>query len=124
MNTSAEPAPLRFLRRFRNGTLCEMTIRFTPDGRPCHRPYYLWKGPVPRLRGERLDWELACFRAVAERTNSPMYYGAALTSGEIKFWRCDPGRKPARITPDELASDGAIIVAADNTDDKGKVWLQ
>ena len=105
MNTSAEPVPLRFLRRFRNGTLCEMTIRFTPDGRPCHRPYYLWKGPVPR-------------------TNSPMYYGAALTSGEIKFWRCDPGRKPARITPDELASDGAIIVAAHNTDDKGKVWLQ
>ena len=36
------------------------------------RPHCAWKGPVPRLRGERLNWELACFRTIADRIDAPV----------------------------------------------------
>jgi hypothetical protein len=119
---NSNPATLRFVRRFRNGTLCEMTIHLHANGTPCHSPNYVWKGSVPRLRGERLIWELSCFRAVAERIKSPTFYGACLSSGEIKAWRCDPGKRPKRIPFSELVEDGAIIIAAQNSDDHGNTW--
>jgi hypothetical protein len=66
-----EPTSLRFVRRFRNGTLCEMTVHLLANGTPCSRPHYVWKGPVPRLRGERLNWELSCFRTIADPIKRP-----------------------------------------------------
>ena len=117
-----QPATLRFVRRFRNGTVCEMTVQLLPDGTPYRRPHYIWKGPVPSLRGERLDWELSCFRTIAERIKAPMFYGAYLCTGEIKAWRCDLERKPKRVPLSELVGDDALIAVAHNVDDYGNSW--
>ena len=117
-----QPTSLRFVRRFRNGTLCEMTVHLLPNGMPGRRPHYVWKGPVPRLRGERLNWELSCFRTIADRIKSPTFYGAYLCTGEIKTWSCDPGKKPKRVPFSEIVDHGAITIAAHNVDELGNSW--
>lgn len=89
--------PLRSVHRFRNGTLCEMTFHLLPNGMPSRRPQDVWNGQIAKLHGERLDWEPACFCTIADRIKGPTFYGAYLRNGEIKTWRCYPGRKPKRI---------------------------
>jgi hypothetical protein len=99
----------------------KMTFRFAPNGLPT-RPYYARNGPVPKLRGERLDWELSCFRTIAERIGIPTFYGVHVRTGETRIWRRGPGRKPKRVPFAEIVDDGALIVTALNVDDHGDTW--
>ena len=112
---------LTFRHRFRSGSLCEMTFHLQPNGMP-GRPHYVWNGPVPKLRGERLAWELSCFRTIAECIGGPTFYGAHLRTGETKIWRCDSGRKPKRVPFAEVIYEAALIVASHNVDDQGNTW--
>ena len=99
-----------------------MTVHLLPSGMPSHCPHYAWKGPVPKLRGERLDRELSCFCTIADRIKGPTFYGAYLCSGEIKTWRSDPSKRPKRVPLSEIADGGTLIVAAHNVDDHGNSW--
>jgi hypothetical protein len=114
---------LQFMHRFRNGTLCKMTFHLLPNGIPS-QPHYIWSGPLPKLRGERLDWELSCFSTIAERIGAPTFYGAYLCTGKIKTWRCDPGKKPKSVPFAELVEDGALILTAHNVHNHGNTWPQ
>jgi len=122
--TDITPKTLTFRHRFRSGALCEMTVRLFANGMPAGVPSYTWNGPVPKLQGERLDWELNCFRVIAERTGTTTFYGAYLSNGQIKTWRCDPHQKPKRVPFADAVDDSALILAAQNVDDKGNTWPQ
>ena len=57
-----------------------------------------------------------------ERIKGTTFYGAYLCTGEIKTWRCEPGRKPKRVPFSEIVDDGALIITARNVDDRGNSW--
>jgi hypothetical protein len=97
----SEPLTLRFVHRFRSGTLGTLTFYVAQEGivKP---PHCHWNGPIPKFRGEREQWELSCWRNVVNRFGVESYYVMRLNSGELKAWRCRPGAKPQRVTMAEL----------------------
>ena len=114
-----EPLKLRFIHRFRNGTLCELTLKMV-DGVP--RPHHLWSGALPKFKGERCAWELSCWETIANRTGIENYYAVVLASGELKAWVCRPGCKPQRCLPKEAFDNAGAVGFAQNSNLEGKSW--
>ena len=114
-----EPLNLRFIHRFRNGTLCTLTFSAL-GGIP--QPHHLWNGPVPKFCGERCAWELSCWQTVADRTGVENYYAIHLKSGEIKTWRCGPGSKPQRVPVAEAFGNAHLLSFVRNESMEGKTW--
>jgi hypothetical protein len=97
---SDQPASLRFVHRFRSGTLGTLVIELVDHGNGRRGPgplQYTWNGPRPPHGGERLKWALECQRIFADRFKVDFDYATADERGSVMF-HFMPGERPKKIS--------------------------
>ena len=93
------PNSLRFVHRFRSGTLGTLVTQLVDygDGRRGPGPLtYTWNGPRPPHGGERLKWAIECQHIFADRFKVGFDYATANERGSVMF-RFIPGKRPQKI---------------------------
>ena len=106
--------PLRFARRFQNGSHGTLIISVnSKTGAPC--PVFEWLGPPPTLREELLEWVKACFSAWSNHYKQKAKFIASFRSGVRELWLCAPNVAPkllSRIDGDDPPLDLALEFAS------------
>ena len=94
MNKTRTIPPLRFLRRFQNGTLGVLVISLNPETGAMNQAELTWHGPQPPLRGENLEWVKQCYAAWSNRFKRKARFLAIFKGGACELWECSPGIPP------------------------------
>jgi hypothetical protein len=99
--------PLKFVRRFRNGTLGVLTLSTNSTGDL--RANFVWKGPRPKFKDERLRWIKDSYSMWCRRSGRSVGFCAHFGDGSAELWQFFPDQKPKLIR----RSNDAVKLIAD-----------
>jgi hypothetical protein len=86
--------PMTFIHRFRSGCLGTLVLSLEdPESGRVHAEF-TWRGPQPRLKGERLAWTMDYYQRWSDHTGQETFFIAVFHDGSNKAWRIAPHQKP------------------------------